>query len=395
MSSQPVRVLYLDHTARLSGGALALARLLGALDREQVEPIVALAEDGPLRERLAREGVEVHVIPLAARLKEVRKEALGLGGLLGQARSLADFLGYARRISRFARERRAQLIYTNSLKSDLYGGLAGRRAGIPVIWHVHDRIETDYLPRATVSMFRLLARHVPTRLVANSATTLRTLRLAGARPALVISPGLSRADIQSGDGGHATNPIPRIGIVGRIAPWKGQDLFLEAAPRVLGAGIAARFLIVAVPMFGDEDFAFGKRLREFVRDNAMADCVEFTGFIDVPPLLRTLDVLVHASRVPEPFGPVIIEGMAAGVPVIATDGGGVPEIIENGRTGLLVPMGDASALAQALLWLLRQPRAARELAAAGHRHVVEHFTIERSARLSEELYRQVAGPRAG
>jgi glycosyltransferase involved in cell wall biosynthesis len=98
---------------------------------------------------------------------------------------------------------------------------------------------------------------------------------------------------------------------------------------------------------------------------------------------------VHASRVPEPFGQVIIEGLAAELPVVATDGGGAREIIQSGTTGLLVPMGDARALADALRRLLAEPEWARGLASAGRRYALEHFTVEHSARQSEALYEQL------
>jgi glycosyltransferase involved in cell wall biosynthesis len=89
---------------------------------------------------------------------------------------------------------------------------------------------------------------------------------------------------------------------------------------------------------------------------------------------------------------VIIEGMAAGLPVVASDGGGAREIIENGKTGLLVPMGDARALAHALAQLLTTPELARGLATAGRLHVLQHFTVEQSARRSEALYRSLLRP---
>jgi glycosyltransferase involved in cell wall biosynthesis len=386
---RPIRVLYLDHTAKLSGGELALARLLGALDRARVEPVVVLAEDGPLRELLAQQAVDTQVIPLSAAVRQVRKDTLGLAGLLGQIRSLGSLWHYARRLSRFARERGADLIYSNSLKSDFYGALAGRMTGVPVIWHIRDRIEEGYLPRPAVRLVRLLARYLPVCVVANSASTLEALKLHSRQRTAVIASGLTREHIERCSGERLSHPVPRIGIVGRIAPWKGQDVFLEAAAQLLRAGLRAQFLIVGSPMFGEE--AFEGRLRGLASELGIAEQVEFLGFSDVPTVLRSLDILVHASRTPEPFGQVIIEGLAAGIPVVATDGGGVREIIEGGRTGLLVPMGDAAALAEALRQLLSQPEYARRLAAAGRRHVLEHFTIEQSARRSEALYEQLLG----
>jgi glycosyltransferase involved in cell wall biosynthesis len=385
----PIRVLYLDHTAQLSGGELALARLLGALDRRRVEPIVVLAEEGPLRELLIQQSVETHVLPLDQRLRNVRKGSLGLAGWIAQIGALGRLWRYARQVSRFARQRRAQLFYSNSLKADFYGAVAARLAGVPIVWHIRDRVEDGYLPPAAAWLVRLLARHLPVCVVANSASTLETLKLGGGRRTAVIASGLTPEHIERCWVAQRSNPTPRVGIVGRIAPWKGQDVFLEAAARLLSAGVAARFCIVGAPMFGEE--AFDGFLRERASSLGLVDHVEFLGFSDVPAVLRSLDILVHASKTPEPFGQVIIEGMAAELPVVATDGGGAREIIENGRTGVLVPMGDAGRLAEALVGLLTHPERAHSLAAAGRRHVLEHFTVEESARRSEELYEELMG----
>lgn len=386
-SAQPIRVLYLDHTARLSGGELALARLLGALDRSRVEPIVALAEEGPLHELLVQQSIETCVLPLHERLRSVRKDSLGFAGSIAQVRALGSICRYAWRVSRFARQRDVHLIYSNSLKADFYGSLAARLAGVPIVWHVRDRIEKGYLPRAAVWLVRLFARYLPVCVVTNSASTLATLRLGRGRRAAVIASGLTREHIERCWVAQRSNPTPLIGIIGRLAPWKGQDVFLDAAAQLLRTGVSARFCIVGAALFGEE--AFGRRLRERAASLGIGDRVEFLGFSDVPVVLRSLDILVHASKIPEPFGQVIIEGMAAELPVVATDGGGASEIIENGRTGVLVPRGDAGALAEALAGLLAHPERARSLAAAGRRHVLEHFTVERSARQSEALYEEL------
>jgi glycosyltransferase involved in cell wall biosynthesis len=386
--SPPIRVLYLDHTAQLSGGELALARLLAALDRGRVEPIVVLAEQGPLRELLMRQSIETHVFPLHEKLRNVRKDSLGLAGWITQIGALGSLCRYSWRLSRFARRCGVQLVYSNSLKADFYGAVAARLAGVPIVWHIRDRIEDGYLPRAAVWLVRLLARRLPACVVANSASTLETLKLGDGRRTAVIASGLTREHIERCWVPQRSNPTPRIGIVGRIAPWKGQDVFLEAAALLLRQGVSARFCVAGAAMFGEE--AFERQLHERAVSLGLEDRVEFLGFSDVPSVLRSLDVLVHASKTPEPFGQVIIEGMAAELPVIATDGGGAREIIETGRTGLLVPMGDARALADALGQLLAEPERARALAAAGRHHVLEHFTVEKSARRSEALYQELA-----
>lgn len=397
----PIRVLYLDHTAQLSGGEIALARLLASVDRSAVEPVVALAEDGPLAERLKANDVETHILPLSAAVRNVRKDTLTFGAL---RKLQAPFLllAYALRLAAFARRRGIQVIHTNSLKADLYGGLVGWLTRIPVVWHMRDHIDTSYLPAPAVRAVRFLARHCPAYVVANSQSTLDQLFLAGRRPAAVVPSGIDLKGQVVHDGvppdDIALNALPtpervwhdpvRIGLVGRIAAWKGQHVVIDAAAKVRAAGFSAHFVIAGKALFGEEEYE--AQVRQQAVDLGVADCVEFLGFTkDVPALLASLDILVHASTSPEPFGQVVIEGMAESLPVIGTDGGGVREIIVHGENGLLVPMGDADAMAEAILTLLRDPDRARALGRAGYRRVVRHFTAGHTARKIERVYRDV------
>jgi glycosyltransferase involved in cell wall biosynthesis len=112
---------------------------------------------------------------------------------------------------------------------------------------------------------------------------------------------------------------------------------------------------------------------------------------NVPERIAQLDIVVHASTSGEPFGQVIIEGMAEQKPVVATNGGGVPEIVEDGVTGLLVPMGDAVAMANAIDFLLRNPLIAKEMGARGRERALSQFTIQMTARKVEAVYDQVLG----
>jgi glycosyltransferase involved in cell wall biosynthesis len=177
----------------------------------------------------------------------------------------------------------------------------------------------------------------------------------------------------------------RVGIIGRISPWKGQHIFLEAAAAVLKEFSGTRFQIIGSALFGEEDYE--RTLRAQEQALGLSGSVEWLGFrTDVPALIRDLDILVHASTVGEPFGQVVVEGMAAGKPVVATHGGGIPEIVEDGVSGVLVPMNDAPAMAAAISGLLREPARACALGIAGRERVRSHFTIERTARQVEQVY---------
>jgi PAS domain S-box-containing protein len=393
-----VPILYLDHTAKLSGGEIALARLLNSLDRARFRPLVLLAEEGPLVERLRNMGVDTYVIALSKRVRDVRKDTLGIGGTIRRVWTIVPLLAYTVKVAQFAKTHRVRVIHTNSLKSDLYGALAGRLAHIPVVWHVRDHIDPSYLPTPAVFVFRFLARHLPSYVVTNSESTREHLFLSNARPSAVVPSGLDLQQSVVPDGlgdeempkrqgdhkPHWVGPV-RIGIVGRLAPWKGQHVFLEAAAKLRTDGYDISCFLIGSPLFGEQ--AYEDELRRLASTDLLRSVVHFLGFRkDVSQVLQELDILVHASTSPEPFGQVVIEGMAEGLPVIATDGGGVREIITDGVNGLLVPMGDSDALAQALTRLIKDPDEAAQIGQAGYWHVRRHFTSLQSSRRVEKVY---------
>ena len=394
----PLRVLYLDHTAKIGGGEIALVNLLRHLDRSVVFPIALLFMEGPLRERLVG-CCDTHVIPLADSALTAKKDGLGWKSLL-QLRASLSVLLQIWRVVRFARKMEIDLIHTNSLKSDIIGGIAARIAGIPVVWHVRDRIEADYLPKIVVRVFRFLSQNLPDFVIANSSATLASLHLSGKRKSAtvdangrVVHDGCNVVSIK--DGSESVRTGARIGLVGRISPWKGQDIFIRAAALLKEKHPEARFEIIGAPIFAERGYE-GEllRLRNELHVN---DTVSFAGFVEnVPARIAELDIVVHASTTGEPFGQVIIEGMAEQKPVVATNGGGVPEIVEDGITGLLVPMGDALRMAEAIDYLLTHPDEATEMGVRGRERVQTHFTIQKTARMVEAVYGEVFGrPLAG
>src|SRR5258708_24190565 len=131
------------------------------------QPIVLLSCEGPLLEMLKSAHIETHVMPLDSEVGDTRKESLGVGGML-RVGTIWRTLRYAWRIKQFISQLRPDVVHTNSLKSDIIGGVAARLAGVPVIWHVRDRIAEDYLPGPAVKAFRWLCRRIPSYVIANS-----------------------------------------------------------------------------------------------------------------------------------------------------------------------------------------------------------------------------------
>jgi len=388
----PHTIVFLDHTAKWSGGEIALLRTLEAVDRSRINPIVVLAEDGPFRTRLEAAGIETHVLPLSEKVREIRKDSLGAAAIIGHLGTAIGLLRYAGKVARFARQHGAAALHCNSLKSDFYGALAGRVAHLPVVWHVRDHIDPNYLPDPAVKLFRAMARSVPRAVVTNSDSTTEKLYPGGVpngRIAVTIYDGLADRELTAPEPTAQTfrNDPPRVGMVGRIVEWKGQNIFLQAALLLRERGISARYVIVGAPLFGEQ--AFEAELHRMAEP--LGESVEFLGFqSDVPAILRNLDILIHASVTPEPFGQVVIEGMAEGLPVIASDGGGVREIMATpGVDGMLTPMGNAPALADALGELLGDPLRAHQMAVGGWRRVRAAFTARQTASGLADLYDRI------
>jgi len=380
----PTQVVYLDHTAVLSGGELALARLLPALDA--VDPYVILGEDGPLAERLRATGVVVEVLPMPSQAREVRRDRVRAGRLpLGPAMATAV---YILRLAHRLRRLRPHLVHTNSLKAAIYGGLAARLAGVPVVWHVRDRIAGDYLPSSAARLVQTLARWLPAGVIANSQSTLDTLGPLKCPTAVVPSP-IDPTLIHRPRPPRGGQPFTAV-MMGRLAPWKGQHVFLEAFAKAFPGG-PERALVVGGALFGEIDYE--RQLHSLAARLGLTDRVEFTGHVDdVAVELDRADVLVHASVIPEPFGLVVVEAMACGVAVVAAAAGGPSEVITDGVDGLLYPPGDYDALGAALRDLAADRDVRDRFSANGRTRAREFEPGSISPRVID-LYRRAAASR--
>ena len=315
-----------------------MARLIAAMD--DVDIHVLLAEDGPMVDELARAGATVEIMPLPKRVRTMRRDRVRVGTDLLVSVAVSGI--YVVKVAHRLRRLRPDLVHTNTLKAALYGGCGARLAGLPCLWHIRDRIAPDYLPPTAVHLVRMLARVLPTYTVANSATTRATLGLPPHRISVMGSP----VEIEERSEATGAGPVRRVGMIGRLAEWKGQHIFLRAFAEAFPEG-PERAVIIGSALFGED--AYAQQLVDLTHQLGMADRVDFLGFrSDVGAELARLQLLVHASIIPEPFGQVVVQGMAAGVPVLAAQAGGPAEIITDQVDGLLYPPGDVHALALGL-----------------------------------------------
>ncbi len=353
MTPEKIKILFFDHSPVISGAEYSLLDILQGLNNGPRDCHLLTVKGGQLIRPAGDLGVTIHGISLSDRILSISKHGLQKGPwkfLTVSGEAVKAVIS----ICRLLRREKFDIIYTNSLKSHILGGLAGRAAGVKVIWHVRD-IPVHKTP---ARMIRIFSAFLPDRIIAVSEAASRPF---DASKVSIIYNGIDTDKVHKMAAREMPAEIKRIlrnskncqfiGIVGQIARWKGQDVFLRAVRLLAGKLPRAKFLIIGESLFLEQGFK--QELENFVAGNKIQKRVVFTGQLEnVYPLMQRLDILVHSSIEPEPFGRVIIEAMALGVPVIAARGGASDEIIRDGDDGLLVSPGAHGQLAGAIERLL-------------------------------------------
>lgn len=378
-----VAVLYVHGSALLYGSDRTLLHLVSHLDQERFAPIVVLPEAGPLIPALEAAGAEVHIQPLCV-LHRTADPFYWMRFLLRIPQS-------ARALRNLIRTRDVRLIHSNT-SHVLDGSFAAYLTRAPHVWHIRE-IHTG-LSR--------VGRWLSCWMRASSQAIFAVSRASQAAffPGRVDDPKLhiiydgidvtrfhperQGAAIRAEFGLAADTPLA--GVVGRIAHWKGHRAFLDAAAWVYRRCPEARFLVVGDAVT-EGDLALKQALQSQVHRLGLEEAVIFTGVReDVPEIMAALDVHVLPSEMPEPWGLVVLEAMASGLPVIATRQGGPLEMVVDGVTGHLVPPNDAEAMGQAMLALFENPEQARAMGQAGRARCESMFTLERAARDMMAVY---------
>jgi glycosyltransferase involved in cell wall biosynthesis len=371
-----VKVLYVNHTAHVSGGERSLLGLLGGLP-DSVQARLA-APAGPLQ--VAAERLGVPVTPIAGTAGSLRLHPLHT------PRAIAEIAWAALQARRAARGWGAEIVHANSIRAGLALGLASPSRRATVV-HVRDCLPPGAVSSATL---RLLAA-TATTIIANSSYTARSV--SAVAPSARVEVVANAVDLARFDRARMDRATARaglglvdagrllLGVVAQLSPWKGQDTAIEALALLREEGIDADLLLIGSAKFVArstryDNEAYVRQLHELAEATGLADRVSFLGEReDVPELIRALDLLLLPSW-EEPFGRAIIEAMALEVPVIATSVGGPAEILTDGREGLLRSPRDPRAWADAIAELAGDPERRARMADAGRERVEQGFTID-------------------
>ncbi|HEV2736403.1 MAG TPA: glycosyltransferase family 4 protein, partial [Longimicrobiaceae bacterium] len=316
-------------------------------------------------------------------------------GLLGASPAA---LRYVRELRRIVRALAPDVVHSNGFKMHVLG-LMARPAGVPLVWHVH-----DFGGRRPL-MGRVLRAGAGrcAAVVANSRSVAADVRAVcgGAVPVHAVYNAIDLArfapdgpvlDLDAAAGLH---PAPagtiRVGLVATLGWWKGHETFLRAVS-LLPPRLPVRAYVVGGALYETEGSQLTvEGLRRSAAGLGIADRVGFTGFVEEPAAaMRALDVVVHASTEPEPFGLVIVEALACGRALVASQAGGAAELFAPGETALGHPPGDAERLAAAIAALAADPELRARLGSAGRREMVRSFDRARLAVELVPIYRGVA-----
>lgn len=392
-----MKLVYLNPSGQLGGGEVALLDLMASIRAAEPEwslHLIAGAE-GPLAARAERIGVSITVLPFPnalARLGDAGTGGSSRAALLTKlVRAAPAVIGYAGKLKQVLRELRPDLLHTNGFKMHVLGARARPHKGIPVIWHVRDYVSSRPL------MARLLRRYMGrcAAVVTNSRSVAKDVRSVCGE-GLKIYPVLDAIDLEKfSPVGNALDldslaglaqpeqGTIRVGLLATMAFWKGHDVFLNALSR-LPPDLKVRGYVIGGALYQTDGSQHSvENLRSLAGRCGLGDKVGFTGFVDDPAsAIRALDIVVHASTEPEPFGLVIAEAMACGRAVIASEAGGAAEIITKGVDALGHRPGDVEGLADCIARLATDADLRARLGQAGQVTAKREFD---RARLATEL----------
>lgn len=366
-------IAYINHVGCIGGAERSLLELADGVGGAGHRPVL-LAPAGPLLD--AARALGIGTVP-------IQFDRIGKADLIVRPFALwRRWAALGTAVTDAVRGRGAALIHANSLKSAIVAGPAARTLGIPLLWHARDRVPIPEPVRSTL----IWAAQRNARLVlANSRYTRDAIGVRSDR-CRVLPNGIPFERYQP-IGGDAPARMARIGIVGRISPEKGHDVFVRMAARLLPRHPDLRFIVIGDVFQGEA--RYGRRVVRMVRDRGLQHAFEWIPYRDDPrAIYGAIDVLVVPSR-SEGFGRVVVEAMAAGVPVVAAEVGGIPELAGQAGCISCFPAGGDREAAAAVSRLIDDPTRYRRASADG-RSAARRFSLAIMIEQLLGIYRDLA-----
>ncbi len=397
-----MKIAFITPVGAMGGAERVLLTMLTTLKtaHPKLELHLIVGTDGVLVEEARNLGVSVKVLKLPDAVNQLGDSALkgdskvtAVLQLILQMTKIIPYIGqYLGELRHTLRELQPDLIHSNGIKTHILTALTTNKR-IPLIWHIHD----FYGARPLMARVLRLFSNRPKLAIAISQAVAADLQ--ATIPQLPVEVIYNAIDVNyfsplEGDytSSGSANPL-KIGLVATFARWKGHNIFLEAAARIIRdyPDLNVRFCIVGGAIYKTRGSQFSEQeLRDQAAQLGIADKVDFLGFQqNIVEAYRSLDIVVHASTQPEPFGLAIVEAMACGKPVIISRAGGAAELFTHNYDAIGVPPGKPLILASAILDLLNNPQKRQVLSKNARRTIAERFSHEGLGKQIVTVYKSV------
>lgn len=373
------------------GGEFLTFYLITHLRRDIFRPLLVYAHDGVIIRRLKEAGIDNVQIPLSSKIANIYPREISLRSPFFVISFLWHLVlgGTIFKLNKILRKNNIHLIYCADNISKFMGGIAGKMAGVKVVAHCHDDFKEDTMGKTMRMFYLMLLDRILT--VSERVKKFFAVSNKGFQKAITVYNGIDTdifnpqnvsEDLRNELGLKKENIV--IGSIGVIEKDKGHRYLVESISRLKAEGITN--VVCVICGTGPEE----SDLKEFVRAKGLDSEILFLGFRDdIPKVLKILDILALMSLTIESFSMAAVEAMAMEVSVIATNIGGIPEVIDDGKTGIIIPPGNVDALCEAIKYLIQNPEIRFRMGQNGRVRVLELFTIEGNVRKTEDIFLQL------
>lgn len=366
------KILFITHVGQPGGAEFKMINICGLVENLCS---VLMFQNGNLEKLLNEKKIDSHVIEMPSEITAIKRD----DGFLKIIYVIPSVIKFIKKISVYSRK--FDILVCMSQKAFLISALAKPFVRKPIIWFMNDLLSTNHFSKILIMFLVFISRFAADFIIVNSQASYDAWLKSGGRKKNVTIM-YSTIDVDAFDQSSLNvekvlnykklfNPNNKIliGNFGRLSPWKGQEVFIRAIANIENA----QGVIVGGAQFGEEEYE--NYIKSLVIELGIQDKIFFSGHQDeIPIIMKACDIIVHTSVAPEPFGRVIVEGMLAKKPVIASDAGGAQEIIQHNINGQLTPMGDVAALNEAIKKYINNDEWAQKLAKEGRASAIKNFS---------------------
>ncbi|MCP4265480.1 MAG: glycosyltransferase [Candidatus Brocadiaceae bacterium] len=385
--SHKYNIAYLMHGARnVGGGEYNISFLIKGLNRDIFEPLVFFSHENEIIRNLRSESVITIKVPLHKKITSVYRDEIKANPFHLLIYAFYLSVGILEMV-RLLKSYRIDILHPHDNLSKIIGGIAAKIGGVKTITHCNDLLTNGVIEKGLIwyqllFMDRIIA-------VSESVKNLFEMRKLGHGKVCTIYNGIDLGRFDTTIDSSLSEMVSMkdenivIGIIAVFDACKGHLYLFQAIEKLVSDGIKNIVCLVI------GDGRINKELKRLVSEKKLERYIKFLGYRkDIPILLKSIDIVV-APSIQESFGMAPLEAMAMNVPVVATRVGGLAELVEDGKTGILVSPGDVNSLSEAIKYLIESPSTRKKMGKAGRKRVEERFRIENNVRKTEALYLEV------